>query len=634
MAVTVDQLVQIAVDRSDQFAAAASEAISEIDGKRGTIGYSTIGVDATEFSASYTSVPADTTPFPTYTPPTGTLPGVPTLVDLPSIASPTLPVAPTINTAGLFTATLPSSVMPDWNEAPPDLKVDEIYNDLVATAVPILRSVDIPKITAITLATPPALQLPEYEAVAAPEAIPAPVDYAAYMKAKYDASLPEMRAFIDDVVDGWVSKFAPEYYAQRDALNDKLLSGMEGGVLPDQFEAALYSRARARTEEEYKAAERAIVENGEKRGFIIPPGAVTSALNKARIEGAKALSGQATEVYIERRKIEVQHLQFVLNLASSQVQAVRSLAVQYAQTGLGMIQASTVLSKELADKLITLFEHERSRHEFTLAVIKALNEQYEVKLKAALSGLEGYKLELEALKLRTDVEVKQIEGAKVQIELQQLEVQRYSAITEAISRRAAVEELKIKEYSVRAQVFETNVRARVAAFEAYRAAIDGDKAKLEGELSKLSIYEAQLKAITLQVDVQKTILDADVKTNVAKITQYSAQIDAYKTTAEIALQKFTSEAEIKRLGLDVYKTNVEANLEVYKGTLQKDIAFIQARIEAFKGSVESLSNFYRLQQGYTELDLKKTEAIASGYSNMASATLQSLNSMVSIATSA
>jgi hypothetical protein len=119
---------------------------------------------------------------------------------------------------------------------------------------------------------------------------------------------------------------------------------------------------------------------------------------------------------------------------------------------------------------------------------------------------------------------------------------------------------------------------------------------------------------------------------VAKITQYGAQIDAYKTTAEVALQKFTSEAEIKKLGLDVYKTNVEANLEVYKGALQKDIAFIQARIEAFKGNVESLSNFYRLSQGYTELDLKKTESIATGYSNMASAALQSLNSMVSLAT--
>jgi hypothetical protein len=476
--------------------------------------------------------------------------------------------------------------------------------------------------------------LPDYEPVAIPEAIPAPTDYAAYMKATYETALPEMKAFIDDIVESWVQKYAPEYDSQREAINGKVLSGINGEVLPTQFEAALYSRARARAEDEYKASEKTTLDMAHKRGFIIPPGAVTSALNKARIEGAKTLAGQSTEVYIERRKTEIQHLQFILNLASTQMQQVRSLAVQYAQTGLGMIQASTVLSKEISDKVVTLFEHERSRHEFALSIVKVLNEQYEVKLKAALSGLEGYKVQLEALKLRSDVEIKQVEAAKTQIEFQQLEVQRYAAIIDAIAKRTSVEELKIKEYSVRAQVFETNVRARVAAFEAYKAAIEGDKAKLEGELSKLSIYEAQLKAIDIQVDVQKAILDADSKTNVAKITQYGAQIDAYKTTAEVALQKFTSEAEIKKLGLDVYKTNVEANLEVYKGALQKDIAFIQARIEAFKGNVESLSNFYRLSQGYTELDLKKTESIATGYSNMASAALQSLNSMVSLATTA
>jgi hypothetical protein len=634
MAASVDQLVGIAVDRADTFAAAAAGAIAEIDGKRGTIGYTSFGVAPTDFVSAYTATPADTTPLPTYTPPNGTLPGVPILVDLPTIASPGLPTAPTINTTGLFTETLPSSVMPDWNEAAPDLHVEDIYNDLVNTAKPVLMDVNIPQITPINIGTPPALQLPSYEPIATPEAIPAPTNYADYMKAKYDAALPIMKSFIDDVVDGWVSKYAPEYYSQRDAINAKILAGMNNSILPDQFEAALYSRARARAEVEYKASEATTFAQGDKRGFIIPPGATVSALNKARIEGAKTLAGVSTDVYIERRKAEIQHLQFVMNLASTQMQQVRSLAVQYAQTGLGMIQNATTLSKEITDKLITVFEHEKSRHEFALAVMKALNDQYEVKLKAALSGLEGYKVSLEALKLRADVEFKQIEGAKIQVDVQQLQVQRYSAIIDAITKRASVEELRIKEYAVRAQVFETSVRARVAAFEAYKAAIEGDKAKLEGELSKLSIYEAQLKAVTLQVDVQKTILDADVKTNVAKITQYSAQIDAYKTTAEIALQKFTAEAEIKKLGLDVYKTNVEANLEVYKGALQKDIAFITARIEAFKGSVESLSNFYRLQQGYTELDLKKTEAIASGYSNMASAALQSLNSMVSLATTA
>lgn len=625
---TVGELIDSAVGRADYFASAADSAIAAIDAGKGTIGYSFLNLDPSDFDAHYNVVPADTTPMPVYEAPAGAMPDAPGLVALHSIDNPALPTSPTITTVGLFEQQAPSSVMPDWNEANPALHVDEIYNELAALAAPIMTDVNIPSITPLTLRTAPTLELPDYEAVATPEAIPEATNYANYWQAKYDAALPEMKSFIDDVVDGWVQKFAPEYYEQRDKLNEKLIAGMDGQVLPDQFEAAVYSRARARVETEYKAAETAVFEQSEKRGFLIPTAATTSALNKARLEGAKSLSGQATEVYVERRKMEVQHLQFILGLASSQVQSVRGLAVQYAQTGLSMIQQANAQADQITQKLIVLFEHERSRREFSLAVMKALNEQYEVKLKAALSGLEGFKLELQALELQKNVEFKVLEGAKLQVEVQQLLVSRYSAMVDAIAKRAVVDELKIKEYSIRADVFKTNVQARLAAFEAYKAALDGDKAKLQGELAKLQLYESQLKAATIGVEVQSKILDADVKTNSARLGQYTTQLGAYEISSKVALQKFTSQAEIKKLGLDVYKTNVQANLEVYKGELQKDIAWVNSRIEAFKGNVASLSNYYRLEQGYTELELKKTDAIASAYGNLASATLQSLNTTV------
>lgn len=629
---SVDALVNTAVARADQFATAADTAIRAIDANKGAIGFSSLPLDPMDFDAKLAVAPIDTTPMPVYEAPAGTLPTTPTLVELGKIDMPALPTAPVLSTGGLFTQVAPSNVIPDWNEAAPDLHVDEIYDELALLAAPILADVDIPTITPLTLRTAPTLELPDYEQYATPEAIPAATNYAAYMQAKYDAALPEMRAFIDDTVNAWIATYAPEYEEQRAKLHAKVINGMDNQVLPDQFEIALYSRARARTEAEYQSAEQGILEQGEKRGMLIPPGAVTTALNRARLDGSRALAGQSTDVYIERRKAEVQHLQFILGLAANQIQSVRGLAMQYVQTGLGMIREAYSFADSITGKLVTLFEHERSRREFSLAVMRALNEQYEVKLRAALSGLEGYKMELEALKLQKDVEFKVIEGAKLQADVQQLLVARYSAMVDAIAKRAAVDELKIKEYSVRADVFKTEVQARLSAFEAYKASIDGDKAKLQGELSKLDLYNSQLKAAELRVDVQAKTLDADVKTNAAKLGQFETQLEAYKTSSAIALQKFTAGAEIKKLGMDIYKTNVMANIEAFNGELKKDVAWMQARIEAFKGNVASLSNYYRLEQGYTELELKKTDAIASGYSNMASAALQSMNTMVSQAT--
>jgi hypothetical protein len=626
---TVDALVNAAVDRADSFALAAADAIASIDARKGSIGYAHIDISNDEISAKFTAVPADTTPMPVYEDTTVAMPSAPALADLHGITPPVLPDAPSINTSGLFTAVMPSAVMPDWNEANPALHVDDIYNDLKNLAAPILQEFDFPTITPLSIRQAPELVLPEYIAADIPDQMPDPSNYAEYMENKYRNALPEMKAFIDDVVEGWVSKFAPEYYEQRDTIHAKIMSGVEGGVLPDQFEEAMYSRARDKVENEYSAAELTILEQQAKRGFVVPPGAVFAGLNRARLQAADSLSNQATDIYIERRKTEVQHLQFVLNMASTQIQGVRSLAIQYASTGLQLIGQSVNYAKDLAGMLAQTFEHVKSKHEFSLALMKALNEQYETRLKVAMAGLEGYKLELEAAKLVKDVEFKQVEVIKAQIETQTVMVNRYSAMVDAIAKRAVVDELKIKEYSVRAQVFETQIRAKVAAFEAYKAAIDGDKAKLQGELAKLEIFNSQLKAADLSVEVQSEILKADIETNRARITQYSTQLDAYKIGSQIALQKFTAGAEIKKLGLEIYKTNVDANIEIYKGQLQADLALIEARISAFKGNIQSLANFYELQQKYTQLDLTKTEAIATGFSSMASSALQSLGTMVS-----
>lgn len=626
---TVDELVSIAVNRANEFAASANDAIGSINVPIFTPqSPGALNIDKTDFDAEFVQPAADNTPNPVYVDPAVPLPANPTLVDLQGITAPSLPTAPTINTAGLFQQQAPSSVMPDWNEANPALHTDDIYNDLKNLAAPILADVELPNITPLSLSAAPVLQLPDYEAYPTPEAIPAAANYAEYMKARYDSALPEMKAFVDNIVTTWVNRFAPEYEEQRAKINEKLLAGMDGGVLPDQFESALYSRARARAESEYKAAETSILEQGEKRGFLIPHAATVSALNKARLEGAKSLAGQATEVYIERRKAEVQHLQFVLNVAASQMQNVRALAVQYAQTGLSVIQQANSQADALTQKLVTLFEHERSRREFSLAVMKAINEQYEVKLKAALSGLEGYKLELQALELRSNVELKQVEAAKSKIQAQQILVERYSAMIDAIAKRVTVDELKIKEYGIRADVFKTNIQARLATFEAYKAAIDGDKAKLQGELAKLETYNQQLKSAEIQLEVQAKVLDADVKTNAARMEQYKGGLQAYQIASQVALQKFTSESEIKKLGLDVYKTNIEANVAVYEGELKKDIAAVQAEIDAYKANIAYLESYYRLVIANNELYLKKTTSIADGYTNMASAALQSLNSTV------
>ena len=628
-----EAVIDAAVSRANAFSALAGEATEAIAraGRNVYINPNLLEIPETQFNAVLMRPDADTTPMPAYDAPTTPYPTTPTLVELHTISTPTFADTPVISTEGLFGQAAPSSVMPDWNEANPDLHVDEIYDELASLAAPILSDVDLPEISPLTLRTMPGFDLPSYEVIAAPEAIPTSQDYASYLDAKYNAMLPEMQAFVNDTANRWMAQYAPEFEEQRAALNVKLISGLDGGVLPDQFEAALYTRAQSRAEQEFRATEETILSNPEVRGFLIPPAAVTSGINKARLATAGSLSTQATEIYIERRKSEVQHLQFVMNLLGQQVNSVRTAVIQILQVGLETTRQAFSMADAITNKLVVRFEHERSRHEFSLAVMKALNEQYEVQLKAALSGLEAYKLELQALELQKNVEIKVLDAAKVKVDIQQLLVTRYSAMVDAIAKRAVVDELKIKEYGIRADVFKTNIQARLAAFEAYKAAIDGDKAKLQGELAKLEVYNSQIKTQELKLEAESKVLAADVQVNSARLSQFTGQLDAYKVGAQVALQKFTAGAEIKKMGLDIYKTNLQANIAAYEGELKLDLAWAETQIAVFKANSDKWIAAMQLEQKYADQNIQKAIAVASSYSNIAASSASAAQGMASVA---
>jgi hypothetical protein len=628
-----NDIILAASNRASAYSALAGEATAAIGsaGRNVFINPYPLNVDKLGFDAVLERPDKDTTPLPVYDAPAVSIPSNPTLVELHGITMPDIDSPPTITTTGLFGQVMPSSVIPDWNEAAPDLHTDEIYNELAALAAPILSDVELPSITPINVGVAPELLLPSYEVPATPEAIGATTDYASYLEAKYAAALPEMQAFIDDKVAAWVTRYAPELEEQRSQLHTAIMRGLNDGALPDQFEAALYSRAQGRTNKEFTDAENAIIADGESLGFIFAPGKVVGAIQDARLAGANALSAQATDIYIERRKSEVQHMQFVLGLVAQQVNSVRTNAIQLAANVLDVMRQANTHADTITAKLLARFEHERSRHEFSLEIMKVLNSQYEVRLKAAMAGLEGYKLELEALGMRSDVEMKQVEAAKLKVQTQQLLVARYSEMVDAIAKRAIVDELKIKEYGIRADVFKTDIQARLAAFDAYKAAIDGDKAKLQGELAKLEAYNSQLKAKEIFVDVQAKILDGDVKTNAARLGQFTGQLDAYKTASQVALQRFMAQSEIKKMGLEIYKTDLQANIAAYEGELKLDTAWAQTQIEVFKANTQSWMSAMQLEEKYTELNVQKAIAIATSYSNIASASAQSANGTASVA---
>lgn len=635
---SIDALISNAEARAFNYASSTDFLVAELRQfikNQPTQNIDTSGLDISGYVLpAYVSPVQESVAMPVYVPPNAVLPTAPVLTDVGAITMPAERVEPTLNTSGLFQQVAPSSNLPDFNEAEPDLAIDSLVAEMTALAEPTLTAFSFPTISSLTLPTAPTLTLPNFDAVATPDSVRDPVDYAANFDTKYHQMSPEMQAWVDDKTNTWVSTYAPEYSPWVISLQAKVTDGMAGTVLPDQFEAAMFVRAQGRIEREFTATENGAYTTFAKSGFMEPPGRATSAALMSRWKGNDALANQATDIYIERRKTEVQHLQFIMNLASSQIQSVRNAAISYAQTVGQNMQLAVQYANNITEKLEKVFDHLIARAQLQVSIMQALSAQYEVKLKAALSALEGYKLSLEAERLKTEVDVARINAIEAQIRAETLTVQRYSALVEAITKKGALEELKLKGYSIRADIFKNKTNAQVAGFEMYNAALRGDQSKLEGELSKVKIFENQINMDKLRLDAQIQQITATTASNKAKTEVFDSGAEVYKLGIQTALQKFTAEADVKKLAQSIYGQELSNAIEKYKVGLEMPKIMMEAILKQYQLQVEAAIETAKIEIQKLSISERASEQAVGAYQAMASSALGSLNTMASSAISA
>lgn len=637
MAIDPEQLINAAISRADATQAAAQAAINDIGTNRTTyFGAPTVDIfPYLRGFPDYKKPNAENSPSPIYESPEAPLPDAPTFEAVDKIAKPQFPTKPSkVVISDLFNQQAPSMTIPDWNETEPDLMVDSLVDEMNDLVKPVLKEFDFPVLSALSLRDAPTITVPAYDAPVAPTALTDPSAYNTDFQDTYNQMTPDMQAFINDTVNSRLSAYCPGFATTRSLLETKLQDGMNSTVLPDQIESAMFTRARGRVEKEYAALEANIYAEGEKRGFFNAPGEIKGRAFQARLDSAGALSNQANEVYIDRKKMEVQHLQFVMGLSSSYVSTIFNLTVQYADAAGKTMQMATAFSSEKTDKLMKVYEHMIEKAKLAIAVMDELGKQYDTRLKAALAELEGFKLELEAEKAKKDVEIAQVQAIESQIRAQDNNVKLYSALIDAIARKGALEELKIKGYTVRSDVFKNRVQAQIAGFDVYKAALDGDKSKLEARLTDYKLYETELKAVDMELEANIKSVQSVIESNKAELQVFAAGSEVYKLSAQAALQKFTQLAEVKKLAQAIYKTELEGGINIFEAESKQVASIIEAVLREYEGRIRSFVSTGGLNMEQVKLQQQASVAVAELSSHVAAAASGAVNSMVSSTTSA
>lgn len=557
----------------------------------------------------------------------GEFPEIGTLETIPVPDLPSFPDAPEdFDSSGLFDFQRPAFDIGDFDGQRPQVDLDATFPD-----APTVPEYDEPDSIDVQLRDMPQITPPTFEADTSVELPDLPEDFAAAFRVDVRSAVPEFRDWVESYTQAWMARHAPNYGEAMAQLQAAIERGMEGNTaMPDAIEAQIFGRGVDRAEAERARLDAEASERFARRGYKLPPLALAGQLARNQASVARAAADVAREVAIERARLEHQHVQFVMQLSSSILDSIRNQAIQYAGlllqiNGQAIDYAARLgqLSVETYSKLI-----ERARLSFdhmrTLATI------YETELKSALADVELFKVEMEAAKLRKDIEATDVDIWKSKIDAANMRINLYLAELKGVSERLGVEKMRIDIYGQDIAAYASLVQAKTAEFNAYRAAIDGDKAMVDAYTSEVQAYRSRVDAEGTRVRAQAVATDAIASYNRNIVDTFRAEVAGYSAEVDAESKRFASSVDRYQAQLEAYKTDLESQISQLRVGYDKERLDLETKRAQLEADVRTMVAQGELFSEQIKLRANTAMAGATAMSGMGEAAVGAQNTMIEL----
>lgn len=561
--------------------------------------------------------------------------------------------APTNNASLNALETLYIPTLPSFGSAPTPLDTAALFlqpvpvydiNPFDGTAPPIDTNIPIPDSPTIVMPDAPiisTLVIPESPDITIPDFVPVDTnatdpgvlgDVVAKAEQVYKDSLPEMRSFLDSVVNSWMATYAPEYDVAMDKLEAKIAAGIDGGTaMSDTIEQQIYDRAKDRVEAERERAEQDLLEGMSKRGYTIPPSAVSAGLNQIQQATSKNLAATAAETTIARAKLEHEHCQFIMNLSSTLHQGLLNTAVQYAQQLVQINGQALQYSKQIAETMISEYNLRLERYIAELQLAGIQTQIYEAQLKAAMADLTIFESEIRAAELQKNIEKIDVDVYQALIKAESVKIDTYIAELQGVTIQSNLEKLKLDIYGEQIKAYTAEINGKKAEFDVYTAAIGGDEAKVRAYASQVNAYTQEVNAAKTQADVEISHSKAITEYNKNIIDEYRAELAGYGAELDAAKTTFGAEAEAFRGRIDAYKAEQTVILQTLDSTYKHSALDLDAAKASLDAEVQKEVAIREIAQRGIAAGGSTAVGVANSMASLAGSAASATNTIVNMA---
>lgn len=379
--------------------------------------------------------------------------------------------------------------------------------------------------------------------------------------------------------------FTPEQYtsALLDKVSGRIGSMIDGdGGLPVAIAQALRDRAFAALDgQEYRAIQQATEEFGT-RGFSEPNGMLRKTLNEVRQNNQNQRSAASRDIFIQEEAAAREDLKFAVT------QGV-ALESQLIQSHNAYMQVSLSAAQAAQDMRLRVFEARVSLVNLNLQAYQVDAQVWREQLQGELAKLEVYRTELQALQVKGELNLQQVQlyegqlrGVAQLAELYRTDLEAARLVVATNQQQIDLERAQIQNYAEQVNAYKaewdtyaTKLGSNTVKANIYNLVEQGFSTRLRGwsdaqqqkiSQQQLSISEADLRERTWRGQLDKQLAEIRAETERlnavdgiyrSKVAVYSASAQVETAASDANLRKLQLASERERSRTDVALRNAE-----------------------------------------------------------------------------
>lgn len=473
------------------------------------------------------------------------------------------------------------------------------------------------------------ITIPAFEGIKPVDETDAPLDHETRFEGAFHGKTSEMTTVVDGLVDAMLVKRNPQYAAQMAAIEAQLTTYLAGGTgLNAAVETAIYERSRTKTNAEARRIQQAAIADMAARGFTLPTGALTSALQQARQAGADNNAQAAREIVVMQAEMEQKNLQFAVTTSAGLRTAMVQATLSYMQNLTTINGQALDYAKSVLSAIIEVYNTQVKMFGAQLEAYKAEAAVYDVRVRAAMAQVERYLAEVKGLEAMTQVDMARVNIYRARIEALTSYAAVYRAQIEAVQGKVNLEKTKLDIFQTQVQAYTAQVQGKNAEWQGYTAAIGGQTAKINAYAAEVQAFNAEYQGYKIKLDAQNEAMQLRLNQNQAKAINYKAKFDVFKTVVDARGAVANTKLAVQRQDLVAFQEEVslalaDANLKHQHYTTKSNVD-LQNEANSLKAQVEDANS----RRAYGASLAQLGTANAQVYSSLANAAMSGMNTLV------